>query len=102
VGERRQQPVRRNKSAGEKRTGLAYIAAGGTVLGNENRMPAQRTNLSGAIDEWLEIIKEKFSGDSYGVKKLVLDEFLRSYGKKAKPKYVEDIQRVDAPRFANS
>ena len=63
----------------KKRAGLAYVAAGGTVLGNENRVPAQKTNLSGAIDEWLEIIKEKFSGDSYGAKKLVLDEFLHSY-----------------------
>jgi integrase len=86
----------------KKRAGLAYIAAGGTVLGNENRVPAQRTNLSTAIDEWLEIIEEKFSGDSYGVKKLVLDEFLHSYGKKTKPKYVEDIQRVDALRFINT
>jgi hypothetical protein len=38
----------------KKRTGLTYIAAGGTVLGNENRMPAQKTNLSGAIDEFYE------------------------------------------------
>jgi integrase/recombinase XerD len=90
------------KALEKKRTVLAYIAAGGTVLGNENRVPAQRTNLSGAIDEWLEIIKEKFSGDSYGAKRLVLDEFLHSYGKKPKPKYVEDIQRVDALRFINS
>lgn len=86
----------------KKRAGLAYIAAGGTVPGNENRVPDRRTNFSAAIDEWLEIIKEKFSGDSYGVKKLVLDEFLRSYGKKTEPEYVEDIQRVDALRFINS
>jgi integrase len=86
----------------KKRAGLAYVAAGGTVLGNENRVAAQKKNLSGAIDEWLEIIKEKFSGDSYGAKKLVLDEFLHSYGKKAKPQYVEDIQRVDALRFVNT
>jgi integrase len=86
----------------KKRAGLAYIAAGGIIPGSENRMPERRTNLSTAIDEWLEIIKEKFSGDSYGAKKLVLDEFLQSYGSKAKPKYIEDIQRVDALRFINT
>jgi integrase len=86
----------------KKRTGLAYIAAGGTVLGSENRVPDRRTDLSAAIDEWLEIIKEKLSSDSYGAKKLVLDEFLLSYGQKTKPKFVEDIQRVDALRFINT
>ena len=64
----------------KKRACLAYVATGGTVLASENA--SARTNLGGAIAEWLEIIKEKFSGDSYGAKKLVLDEFLRSYGKK--------------------
>jgi len=84
----------------KKRACLAYVATGGTVLASENA-PA-KTNLARAIAEWLEIIKEKFSGDSYGAKKLVLDEFLRSYGKKPKPQYVEDIQRLDALRFINT
>jgi len=84
----------------KKRACLAYVATGGTVLASETESP--RTNLGGAIAEWLEIIKEKFSGDSYGAKKLVLDEFLRSYGKKPKPQYVEDIQRVDALRFIST
>jgi integrase len=85
----------------KKRAGLAYIAAGGTVLGNEG-VPTQRANLKGAIDEWLEIIKEKLSRDSYNVKRLTLDEFLDSYGKKARPKYIEDIQRMDALHFINT
>lgn len=84
----------------KKRACLAYVATGGTVLASENA-PAG-TNLGGAINDWLEIIKEKFSGDSYGAKKLVLDELLRSYGKKPKPQFVEDIQRVDALRFINT
>jgi integrase/recombinase XerC len=83
----------------KKRTGQAYIAAGGALPGSETRVPDRRTNPSTAIEEWLEIIKEKFSGDSYGAKKLVLNEFLRSYGSRTKPKYIEDIQRVDALRF---
>jgi len=86
----------------KKRAGLAYIAAGGILPGAENRVPERRTMLSTAMEEWLEIIKEKFSGDSYGTKKLVLDEFLRSYGSKTRPKYVEDVQRVDALRFVNT
>jgi len=86
----------------KKRAGMAYIAAGGTLPGSDDRVPDRRTNLSTAIEEWLEIIKEKFSGDSYGAKKLVLDEFLQSYGSKTKPKFIEDIQRVDALRFINT
>jgi integrase len=86
----------------KKRAGLAYIAAGGTLPGGENRVPERRTNLSTAMDEWLEIVKEKFSSDSYEAKKQVLDEFLRSYGSKTKPKYVEDIQRIDALRFIST
>lgn len=90
------------KALEKKRTGLAHVAAGGSVLVPESMVQGQRTNLSGAIDEWLEIIKEKFSGDSYEAKKLVLSEFLDSYGKKPKPKYVEDIKRVDALRYVNT
>jgi hypothetical protein len=59
------------------------------VLANENG--TARTNLGRAIDEWLEIIREKLSRDSYNVKRLTLDEFLNSYGKKTRPKYVEDM-----------
>jgi integrase len=70
------------------------------VLANENG--TARTNLGRAIDEWLEIIREKLSRDSYNVKRLTLDEFLNSYGKKTRPKYVEDIQRMDVLRFIHT
>ena len=84
----------------KKRACLAYVAKGGTVLANENG--TARTNLGRAIDEWLEIIREKLSRDSYNVKRLTLEEFLNSYGKKTRPKYVEDIQRMDVLRFIHT
>jgi hypothetical protein len=87
----------------KKCTGLAYIAAGGTVPGIENKMPDRRTNLGGAIEEWLEIIKEKFSGDSWRAKKLVLDEFLQFYWMPSIPRIVgtsESIGDLEKPQLA--
>jgi hypothetical protein len=86
----------------KKCAGLAHVAAGGTVLGNQIAAEERRTRLSGAIDEWLAIINERLSKDSYDAKKLVLREFLESYGSRPKPKYVDDIVRVDALRYINT
>ena len=90
-------PATAVKALEKKRAEMAYVAAGGTVT-----QDASKTNLTTAINDWLEIAKEKLSGASYVVKKLVVHEFLTSYGKKTKPKYVEDIQRVEALRYLNT
>jgi integrase len=90
------------KALHKKRTGLAHVAAGGTVLGEQSVAQPQRTRLIEAIDEWLEIINETLSKDSYDAKNLVMREFLDSYRKKPKPRYVEDITRVDALRYVNT
>jgi hypothetical protein len=90
------------KALQKKRTGLAHVAAGGTVLGDQIAAQPQRTRLIEAIGEWLEIINETLSKDSYDAKNLVMREFLDSYRKKPKPRYVEDIARVDALRYINT
>jgi hypothetical protein len=84
----------------KKRACLAYVATGSIVLANENG--TTKTNLARAIADWLEIIKEKLSRDSFNVKRLTLEEFLDSYGKKTRPKYIEDIQRMDVLRFIHT
>ncbi len=78
-------PTTAAKALEKKRAELAYVAAGGTVTAE-----ASKTSLTKAIADWPEIVREKLSDDSHTVKKLVMDEFLASYGKKTKPKYVED------------
>ena len=82
-----------------KRAEMAYTAAGGSVLAGGN---APRTSLATAVGDWLEIAKERLSPDSHAVKKLVMGEFLDSYGRKPKPKYVEDIRRIDALHYLNA
>jgi integrase len=90
-------PATAARALEKKRAEMSYVAAGGSVKDD-----ASKTNLVAAIDDWLEIAKEKLSPYSHGVKKLVMDEFLLSYGKKPRPKYVEDIRRVDALRYLNT
>jgi integrase len=90
-------PATAAKALEKKRAEMVFVAVGGTVTAE-----ASKTSLTKAIEDWLEIVREKLSGDSHNVKKLVMDEFLLSYGKKTKPKYVEDIQRVDALRYLNT
>jgi hypothetical protein len=89
------------KALQRKHTGLAHVAVGGVVLGDQS-VPQQWTGLSEAIEGSLDIISETLSEDSFDAKSLDMRELLDSYGTKPKPKYVEDITRVDALRYVNN